>query len=54
LRDTDIIKEIRDASRIKEEAMLSKLKVIMECQQEQKSLDLELLKVSEGARLMWE
>ncbi|XP_011504302.1 PREDICTED: coiled-coil domain-containing protein 136 isoform X3 [Ceratosolen solmsi marchali] len=41
---SDIIKEIRDASRIKEEVMLSKLKVLMDSQQSQKFIDLEQLK----------
>ncbi|XP_058802129.1 uncharacterized protein LOC131670497 isoform X3 [Phymastichus coffea] len=41
---TDIIKEIRDANRAKEEAMLSKMKQLMESQQCQKSVELEQLK----------
>ncbi|KAJ8674064.1 hypothetical protein QAD02_005326 [Eretmocerus hayati] len=41
---SDIIKEIRDASKIKEETMLSKMKLLMESQHFQKSVDVDQLK----------
>ncbi|XP_031784455.1 uncharacterized protein LOC100679973 isoform X2 [Nasonia vitripennis] len=41
---SDIIKEIRDASIVKEEAMLSKMRLLMESQQCQRSSNLEQLR----------